>query len=65
MSNRTLPLFRSEIRVAEYLVELPLGEMLEAKLHEAIRIARGHKAGRCDGKRPAGSCGFLACAPQD
>ena len=30
-----------EIRVAEYLVELPPREMLEAKLHEAIRLARG------------------------
>jgi predicted nuclease of restriction endonuclease-like (RecB) superfamily len=30
-----------EIRVAEYLVELPPREMLEAKLHEAIRMARG------------------------
>jgi predicted nuclease of restriction endonuclease-like (RecB) superfamily len=32
---------RGEIRVAEYLVELPPREMLEAKLHEAIRMARG------------------------
>ena len=30
-----------EIRVAEYLVELPPREMLEAKLHEAIRLAKG------------------------
>jgi hypothetical protein len=27
--------------VAEYLVELPPREMLEAKLREAIRLARG------------------------
>jgi predicted nuclease of restriction endonuclease-like (RecB) superfamily len=31
----------SEIRVAEYLAKLPPREMLEAKLHEAIRMARG------------------------
>ena len=36
-----LQLDRGEIRVAEYLVELPPREMLEAKLHEAIRLARG------------------------
>ena len=36
-----LLLDRGEIRVAEYLVELPPREMLEAKLHEAIRLARG------------------------
>ena len=30
-----------EIRVSEYLVDLPPREMLEAKLHEAIRLARG------------------------
>jgi hypothetical protein len=35
-----LLLDRGEIRVAEYLVELPPREMLEAKLHEAIRMAR-------------------------
>ena len=35
-----LQLDRSEIRVAEYLVELSPREMLEAKLHEAIRLAR-------------------------
>jgi hypothetical protein len=29
------------IRVAEYLVELPPMEMLKAKLHEAMRLARG------------------------
>ena len=32
---------RGEIRVAEYLVELPPREMLEAKLYEAIQLARG------------------------
>lgn len=36
-----LQLDRGEIRVAEYLVELPPKEMLEAKLHEAMRLARG------------------------
>jgi hypothetical protein len=36
-----LQLDRGEIRVAEYLVELPPREMLEAKLHEAIRLERG------------------------
>lgn len=35
-----LQLDRGEIRVAEYLVELPPREMLEAKLHEAMRLAR-------------------------
>lgn len=34
-----------EIRVAEYLVVLPPREMLEAKLHEAIRLARGTGGG--------------------
>ena len=36
-----LQLDRGEIRVAEYLVELPPKGLLEAKLHEAIRLARG------------------------
>ena len=36
-----LQLDRGEIRVAEYLVELPPRRLLEAKLHEAIRLARG------------------------
>jgi len=40
-----LQLDRGEIRVAEYLVELPPREMLEAKLHEAIRLARGQVVG--------------------
>ena len=41
-----LQLDRGEIRVAEYLVELPPKGLLEAKLHEAIRLARGQVAGR-------------------
>ena len=36
-----LQLYRGEIRVAEYLVEMPPREMLETKLHQAIRLARG------------------------
>ena len=36
-----LQIDHGEIRVAEYLVEPPPREMLEAKLHEAIRMARG------------------------
>ncbi len=36
-----LQLDRGEIRAAEYLVELPPKGLLEAKLHEAIRLARG------------------------
>jgi len=35
-----LQLDRGEIRVAEYLVELPPKGLLEAKLHEAIWMAR-------------------------
>ena len=35
-----LQLDRGEIQVAEYLVELPPREVLEAKLHEAIKLAR-------------------------
>lgn len=31
---------QGEIRVAEYLTELPPQPVLEAKLHEAVRIAR-------------------------
>ncbi|MBK7386731.1 MAG: DUF1016 family protein [Methanothrix sp.] len=38
-----LQLDRGEIRVAEYLVELPPKGLLEAKLHEAIRLARGQE----------------------
>ncbi len=41
-----LQLDRGEIRVAEYLVELPPKGLLEAKLHEAIRLARGQVEGR-------------------
>ncbi|NPV63621.1 MAG: DUF1016 domain-containing protein [Methanotrichaceae archaeon] len=36
-----LQLDRGEIRVAEYLLELPPKRLLEAKLHEAMRMARG------------------------
>ena len=36
-----LLLDRGEIRVAEYRVERPPREMMEAKLHKAIRLARG------------------------
>lgn len=36
-----LQMVRCEIMVAEYLVELPPREMLEAKLHQAIWLARG------------------------
>jgi predicted nuclease of restriction endonuclease-like (RecB) superfamily len=36
-----LQLDRGEIRVAEYLMELPPRKILEAKLHAAIRLARG------------------------
>jgi predicted nuclease of restriction endonuclease-like (RecB) superfamily len=36
-----LQLDKGEIRVAEYLVELPPKKLLEAKLNEAIRLARG------------------------
>ena len=41
-----LQLDRGEIRVAEYLVELPPREMLEAKLHEAICLAKGQVEAR-------------------
>jgi predicted nuclease of restriction endonuclease-like (RecB) superfamily len=41
-----LQLDRGEIRVAEYLVELPPKGLLEAKLHEAIRLARGRVEAR-------------------
>ena len=41
-----LQLERGEIRVAEYLVELPPREVLEAKLHEAMRLARGQMVER-------------------
>jgi hypothetical protein len=41
-----LQLDRGEIRVAEYLVELPPKGLLEAKLHEAIRLARGQLEAR-------------------
>jgi len=41
-----LQLDRGEIRVAEYLVELLPKELLEAKLNEALRLARGQLAAR-------------------
>jgi predicted nuclease of restriction endonuclease-like (RecB) superfamily len=41
-----LQLDRGEIRVAEYLLELPPRELLEAKLHEAISRAKGQMATR-------------------
>ena len=41
-----LQLDRGEIRVAEYLVELPPREILEAKLHEAIHLAKGQAEAR-------------------
>jgi predicted nuclease of restriction endonuclease-like (RecB) superfamily len=43
-----LQLDKGEIWVAEYLVELPPRELMEAKLHEAIRLARGQLAARED-----------------
>jgi len=43
-----LQLDRGEIRVAEYLVELPPREMLEAKLHEAMWLARAQAETRVD-----------------
>jgi len=73
-----LQLDRGEIRVAEYLVELPPREMLEAsctrpygwregrrkETQELERDARpGVKAGRRDENTRKVSCGFLACAP--
>ncbi|MFZ2410416.1 MAG: PDDEXK nuclease domain-containing protein, partial [Candidatus Methanoperedens sp.] len=41
-----LQLENSSIRVAEYLTELPPRPLLEAKLHEAIRLAREQIAAR-------------------
>ena len=41
-----LQLETSGIRVAEYLTELPPRPLLEAKLHEAIRLAREQIAAR-------------------
>jgi predicted nuclease of restriction endonuclease-like (RecB) superfamily len=41
-----LRLEESGIRVAEYLTELPARELLEKKLHEAIRLAREQIAAR-------------------
>ena len=62
-----LQLDRGEIRVAEYLVELPPKGLLEAKLHEAIRLARGQveKAHSPEGEslRPCGILRLLALRP--
>lgn len=41
---RLLRLAESGIRVAEYMTELPPRQVLEHKLHEAIRLARGRLA---------------------
>ncbi len=41
-----LQLEQSGIRVAEYLTELPPREVLERKLHEAVRLAREQLAAR-------------------
>jgi YhcG PDDEXK nuclease domain len=41
-----LQMDRGEIRVAEYLTELPPQPLLQAKLHEAINTARGRIAGQ-------------------
>jgi len=41
-----LQLSRGRIRVAEYLTELPPRHLLEAKLHEAISMARAQLAAR-------------------
>ncbi len=41
-----LQLDKGEIRVAEYLVKVLPRELLEAKLHEAIRMARGQMVAR-------------------
>ncbi len=51
-----LELEKSGIRVAEYLTELPPREVLERRLHEAIRLARARLAtqpgGGVGGERP-------------
>ena len=41
---RLLRLAESGIRVAEYMTELPSRQVLEHKLHEAIRLAQGRLA---------------------
>jgi len=50
-----LQLDRGEIRVAEYLVELLPREVLVAKLHEAIRLARDQVMERKALKKTPGS----------
>jgi len=49
-----LRLDSSGIRVAHYLTELPPREILQKKLHEAIRLARHRLAQRAEGDQPAG-----------
>lgn len=46
-----LELEKSGIRVAEYMTELPPREVLEKKLHEAIRLAREHISDIKTGKK--------------
>jgi len=46
MLYELLQLNRGRIRVAEYLTELPPRHVLEAKLHEAINMARAQLAAR-------------------
>lgn len=49
---RLLQLEAAGIRVAEYLTELPPQELLQQKLHEAIRLAREQLARRADLQKP-------------
>ena len=44
-----LQLEKRGIRVAEYLTELPPRQVLERKLHDAVRLARARLA---EGKEP-------------
>lgn len=46
-----LELEKSGIRVAEYMTELPPREILEKKLHEAIRLAREQISNKKTGKK--------------
>lgn len=41
-----LQLEKSGIRIAEYMTQLPPRKILEAKLHEAVRLAREQIAAR-------------------
>jgi predicted nuclease of restriction endonuclease-like (RecB) superfamily len=47
-----LQLDRSSIRVAEYLTELPPRQLLESKLHAAIKAARDRMEARTGGAEP-------------